>query len=404
MKPIAALALSAGLVLATGCGSVSPSAATIRFPKQAVAAGATSGTASSGTATSGSATSGTATSGSDSSAATATTAEVDYGETVTVDRSEFEKELKALHDNKELQAASGGSGLAGAGKNTLDRRLSSGWLTFVIQDKLVTHEVDRRRLQVTPAHTEAAKAQLSAQFGSEEAVAAFPGWFRERLIERNSRAVALQSALGGVDLSEDSLRKYYDEHKADFSLNCVSHILVRSKAEADSALARLRGGEDFAAVARAVSLDRGTVPNGGDLDCSPKGAFVPEFDQAASELEVGKLSDPVQTQYGFHILRVRERKETSFEESQGQIRTLLNAQSQAAYRQFLRQALSSVRVTVDKRYGTFEAPAPGQVPVVVPPQPPEPKAQRSDTGTPTSVPEFPGAPPGTPGDPNQPGG
>jgi foldase protein PrsA len=389
VKSIAALALSAGLVLATGCGSASPSAATIQFPKQAVAAGATEETA---------------TSGSDSSATTASTAKVNYGDTVTIDRSEFEKELKALHDNKQLQAASGGSGLTGAGKNTLDPRLASGWLTFVIQDKLVSHEVDRRRLQVIPAHTEAAKAQMATQFGTEEAVAAFPKWFQERLIERNSRAVALQAALGGVDLSEDSLRKYYDEHKADFSLNCVSHILVRSKAEADSTLTRLKGGEDFATVAKAVSLDKGTVPNGGDLDCSPKGAFVPEFDQAASELEVGKLSDPVQTQYGFHILRVRERKETSFEESEDQIRTLLNAQSQTAYRQFLRQSLSSIRVTIDKRYGTFEPPAPGQVPVVVPPQPPQPKTQRSDTGTPPSVPEFPGAPSGTPGDPNQPGG
>lgn len=375
MKSIAALALSAGLVLATGCGSASPSAATIQFPKQAVAAGATSET--------------------ESSATTASTAEVDYGDTVTIDRSEFEKELKALHDNKQLQAASGGSGLAGAGKNTLDPRLAAGWLTFVIQDRLVAHGVDRRRLQVTPAHTEAAKAQMSTQFGSEEAVAGFPDWFRERLTERNSRAVALQSALGGVDLSEASLRKYYDEHRAEFSLNCVSHILVRSKAEADSTLARLRGGEDFAAVAKAVSQDRGTVPKGGDLDCSPKGSFVPEFDQAASELEVGKLSDPVQTQYGYHILRVRERKETSFEESQDQIRTLLNAQSQNAYRQFLRQALTSVRVTVDKRYGTFEPPAPGQVPVVAPPRAPQPNTQRSDTGTPTSEPEFPGAPSGT---------
>jgi foldase protein PrsA len=384
VKSIAALALSAGLVLATGCGSASPSAATIQFPKQAVAAGATSET--------------------EVPTTTASTAGVDYGDTVTIDRSEFEKELKALHDNKQLQAASGGSGLTGAGKNTLDPRLASGWLTFVIQDKLVSHEVEQRRVQVIPAHTEAAKAQMATQFGTEEAVAAFPEWFQERLIERNSRAVALQAALGGVDLSEDSLRKYYDEHKADFSLNCVSHILVRSKAEADSTLARLKGGEDFAAVAKAVSLDKGTVPNGGDLDCSPKGAFVPEFDQAASELEVGKLSDPVQTQYGFHILRVRERKETSFEESQDQIRTLLNAQSQTAYRQFLRQSLSSIRVTIDKRYGTFEPPAPGQVPVVVPPQPPQPKTQRSDTGTPPSVPEFPGAPSGTPGDPNQPGG
>ena len=384
MKRIATLALAAGLVVATGCGSTSPSAATISFPKQAVAAGATSE------------------SGAESSTTTASTGKVDYGDTVTIDRSDFEKELKALHDNEALQAASGGSGLAGQGKNTLDARLAAGWLTFVIQDKLVAHEVARRRLQVTADHTEAAKAQMATQFGSEEAVAAFPEWFRERLIQRNSRAVALQAALGGVDLSEDSLRKYYDEHKADFSLNCVSHILVRSKAEADSTLARLKAGEDFAAVAREVSLDKGTVPKGGDLDCNPRGAFVPEFDQVASELEVGKLSDPVQTQYGFHIIRVRERKETSFEESQDDIRAQLNAESQNAYRQFLRQALTSVKVTVDKRYGTFEPPAPGQVPVVVPPESPQPNLQRSDRGTPTTVPQFPGGMPG--GGADTPGG
>lgn len=362
--------------MAAGCGSASPTAATIKFPEQAVAGGATSE--------------------GEGSATTASTAEVRYGDTVTIDRSGFERELKALHDNKQLQAASGGSGLSGAGKNTLDPRLTAGWLTFIIQDELVSHEVERRHLQVNPAHTEAAKEQLSTQYGSEEAVAAFPGWFRDRLIARNARAVALQAALSNVDFSDDGMRKYFDEHKAEFSLNCVAHMLVRSKAEADAALARLKGGEDFAAVANGVSVDKGSAAKGGDLDCNPKGAFVPEFDQAASEQPIGKLGDPVQTQYGFHIILVKERKDVPFETAQEQIRSLLNAQTQNAYRQFLRQALTTVRVTIDKRYGTFGPPAPGQVPVVLPPTPPEPKTQRSDSGTPTSE------PPGTPGIPTQP--
>jgi hypothetical protein len=370
-------------VLSTGCGSASPSAATVRFPQQSVAGGATAE--------------------GEGSATTVSTAEVRYGDTATIDRSEFEKELKALHDNKQLQAASGGSGLAGAGKNTLDPRLTAGWLTFIIQDKLVSHEVEKRHLQVTPAHTEEAKAQMSTQFGSDEAVAAFPQWFRDRLIARNARAVALQSALSGVDLSDANLQKYYDEHKADFSLNCVAHILVRSKADADAALARVKGGEEFAAVARAVSQDKGSAPKGGDLDCNPKGSFVPEFDAVASEQPVGKPSDPVQTQYGFHIILVKERKDVPFETAKEQIRASLNSESQAAYRQFLRDALTSVRVTVDKRYGTFAPPAPGQVPVVVPPTPPQPKAERSDSGTPTSVP-IPGEAPGIPGNSTPPGG
>jgi foldase protein PrsA len=382
LRRFSAIVLAGALVVGVGCGSASPSAATIQFPKQAVAAGATSE--------------------GDGSATTASTAKVDYGDSVTIDRSEFERELKALNDNKPLQAASGGQGLSGAGKKTVDPRLAAGWLTFIIQDRLINHEFEQRHLKVTPSDTEEAKAQLTSQYGSEETVNAFPKWFQDRLIERNARAVALRAALSGVDFSEDNLRKYFEAHKADFSENCVNHILVKTKPEADALLARLKGGEDFAAVAKQVSIDKGSAAKGGELDCSPKGAFVPEFDQAASELPVGQLSDPVQTQYGFHILKVRERKDATFESAQEQVRALLNADTQTAFRDFLRQALTSVRVTVDKRYGTFEPPATGQAPVVVPPVAPKPNSQRSD-GTPTTEP-LPGELPGSPGNPTQPGG
>jgi parvulin-like peptidyl-prolyl isomerase len=367
--------------MAAGCGSASPSAATITFPKQAVAAGATSDDSA-------------------GSATTASTAPVDYGDTVSIDRSEFERELKALADNKQLEQ--GGNTLAGAGKKTVDPRLAAGWLTFIIQDRLINHEFERRHLKVTPADTDEARSQLASQYGSDEVVKAFPKWFQDRLIGRNARAVALRSALSGVDFSEDSLRKYFEAHKADFSENCVNHILVRTKPEADAVLARLKGGQDFGAVAKEVSIDKGSAAKGGELDCSPKGSFVPEFDQAASDLPVGQLSDPVQTQYGFHILRVRERKDATFESARDQVRALLNADTQTAFRNFLRQALTSARVTVDKRYGTFEPPAPGQAPVVNPPVAPKPKAQRSD-GTPTTE-QLPGELPGSSGNPTQPPG
>jgi foldase protein PrsA len=380
---LAALAVSAGLVMTAGCGSAAPSAATIKFPKQAVAAGATS-------------------EGTEGSATTATTAKVDYGDTVTINRSEFERELKALNDNKQLQQASGGQGLSGAGKKTVDPRLAAGWLTFIIQDRLIAHEFNRRHLKVTPADTDEAKSQLTTQYGSDATVNAFPKWFQDRLIERNARAVALRTALSGIDFSEENLRKYFDEHKADFSQNCVNHILVRTKPEADAVLARLKNGEDFGAVAKEVSIDKGSAAKGGELDCSPKGSFVPEFDDAASSLPVGQLSDPVQTQYGFHILRVRERKEATYDSAKEQVRALLNADTQTAFRSFLQQALTTAQITVDKRYGTFEPPATGQAPVVNPPVAPKPKTQRSDN-TPTTEP-LPGELPGTPGNPSQPPG
>jgi parvulin-like peptidyl-prolyl isomerase len=354
IRRLCVVALAAS-VLATGaaCGSASPTAATVKFAKSSV----------------------------------------------DIDRSDFEKELEALNDNKQLQAASGGNGLSGAGKNTVDPRLAAGWLTAVIYDKLITHEFAARKLKVTPADTDAGKSQLATQFGSPEVANAFPEWFQERLVGRNARAVAVRAALSGIDLSEESLRKYYEDHKAEFSQNCVSHILVKTAAEADAVETRLKGGEDFAAVAKAVSTDKGSGAKGGDLGCNPKGVFVPEFDSAASTLPVGQLSDPVQTQYGFHIILVKERKEASFEDAREQARAALNAETQDSFRQFLGKAVGDAKVTVDKRYGTFEPPATGQAPEVVPPHVPKPNTERTDN-TPTTEP-LPGEAPGSPDNPTQ---
>ena len=392
LRRFAVAGLAATVVMAgAGCGSASPSAATIKFAKTSVASGSTEGGDPATTVTTGTSEGGP---GNDPST-TASTGEVHYGDTVKVNRSEFEKELKALNDNKQLQAASGGNGLSGAGKDTVDPRLAAGWLTAVIYDKLITHEFERRHLKVTDGDTESAKSQMATQFGSPEVANAFPKWFQERLVSRNARAVALRAALSGINLSDESVQQYYESHKADFRQNCVSHILVKTKPEADAVLARLKGGEDFATVAKATSIDTGSGAKGGDLGCNAPGTFVPEFDKAAGELPVGQLSDPVQTQYGFHIILVKERKEEPFDSAKEQARAALNAETQSAFREFLAAAVTSVKVTVDKRYGSFEPPATGQAPEVVPPVVPKPNSERTDN-VPTTEP-LPGEAPTSPG-------
>jgi foldase protein PrsA len=354
LRRISVVALCAGLVVAgAGCGSASPTAAVVKFSKDAV----------------------------------------------KINRAEFEKELKALNDNRQLQAASGGNGLSGEGKKTVDPRLAAGWLTAVIYDKLITHEFDRRKLKVTADDTEAAKTQLTTQFGNPEVANAFPDWFQKRLVERNARAVSVRGALSGLDFSEASLQKYFEAHKDEFAQNCLSHILVKTKPEADAALARLKGGEDFAAVAKSVSVDTGSGSKGGDLGCNARGTFVAEFDQVANDQPVNQVSDPVRTQYGYHILLVRERKVATYEDSKEQAKAALNAESQDAFRQFLGEAVSTAKVTVDKRYGSFQPPQTGAPPEVIPPVVPKPNTERTDN-VPTTEP-LPGEAPGSPDSPVQ---
>lgn len=86
------------------------------------------------------------------------------------------------------------------------------------------------------------------------------------------------------------------------------HILVDTEDEAKEILRRLRDeGQDFEVVAREVSKDEGTKDKGGDLDWFPRGMMTKPFEDAAFQLQPGELSDPVQSEFGYHIVRVDER-------------------------------------------------------------------------------------------------
>jgi len=153
-----------------------------------------------------------------------------------------------------------------------------------------------------------------------------------------------------------------DANPMQYTQVCASHILVATEDEAKDVQDRLAAGEDFADVAAEVSTDPGAGENGGSLGCTSPAQYVPEFAQATMDAEIGVVTDPVETQFGFHLIRVDDRTEATAEE----VRSVMEDQALTdAVDAWLLDAIKTADVTVDEQYGTWQTePAPQLVPPV----------------------------------------
>jgi foldase protein PrsA len=108
--------------------------------------------------------------------------------------------------------------------------------------------------------------------------------------------------------SDEELQALFDENKMGQSVK-ASHILVETEEEANAVIERLNNGEDFATVAKEISIDPGSKEKGGDLDfIKYTDNMVQEFLDASFALKVGELSGPVKSDYGYHIIKVTDKK------------------------------------------------------------------------------------------------
>jgi foldase protein PrsA len=168
------------------------------------------------------------------------------------------------------------------------------------------------------------------------------------------------------DVSEEDVEAALVEQTAGLTEVCARHILVATEDEAVAAKQRLEDGEDFATVAGELSTDPSAADNGGDLGCAPAQQYVPEFRDAAVSAELDTLTDPVETQYGFHILEVYERTEPEAEAlpAEDEIRASLAENSGLeAVQAWLTEIVESADVTVNEEYGTWTLePQPGVQP------------------------------------------
>jgi peptidyl-prolyl cis-trans isomerase C len=139
-------------------------------------------------------------------------------------------------------------------------------------------------------------------------------WRMDRAVRNAIIESFLQKELQArVKVSEEEIRQYYLNNQSTFAREedevRLSHILVRNVAEAGLVTVRMESGESFEAIAKHLSLDAATKDKGGDLGYIPLSNLPPQFYEAVTKSEPGKISTPIQTDYGFDIIMVTDRRE-----------------------------------------------------------------------------------------------
>lgn len=209
-----------------------------------------------------------------------------------------------------------------------------------IQGRLVGDELERQGVEIPPAVVDEATLGLSQQ------IPGFP-----ELSEAN-REILLNVVAGQASLPvSQELLDRYAEGPAVSGLLCVSHILLDDVETADAVRAQLDDGADFAALAMSESIDPGSGAVGGDLGCFDiqtfAGTFIPEFVEGAADATIGEPTDPVESQFGAHIILVRPADDPANDLQQFDDPVPLS---------------ENADVDVASRYGTFD-PVAGVVPL-----------------------------------------
>jgi peptidyl-prolyl cis-trans isomerase C len=184
----------------------------------------------------------------------------------------------------------------------------------------------------------------------------------------------------GITVSDEDLKKKYDENKNQYEQVKARHILIafkgspaaqegkpelteeQAKAKADDLHKQLVGGASFEELAKKESDDVGSGARGGDLGAFGRGQMVPEFEKAAFEAKSGDLTPVVKTQFGYHIIKVDDHTSTPYEQVKP---TLEKAERQARMQAKLEEMKTAAKVTYNDTYFGVTPPvteAPAQPP------------------------------------------
>ena len=250
----------------------------------------------------------------------------------------------------------------------LKRRVEQQLLSQEIRRAVLAPKADELDIEVSDEEIQQRLDEIKAEYESPEAfekelqdqnltLEQVEQLVADRLLEDELRAKVTEDAAP----SEEEVQAFYDENQERYEETEAQHILVEDRGQADDIATQLDAARDsdveslFAKLAKRFSIDESNAANSGELGFFASGDFVAPFEKAAAKLDIEEISAPVQTEFGWHVIRVTDRRVAPLEEVAADIEQELGqGAADEAWDAYVRKAYEEADVKVNPRYGEFD--------------------------------------------------
>lgn len=233
-------------------------------------------------------------------------------------------------------------------KLTIDQYLKQMAVQDLTETEVLKQDAAANNIKVDDSEINKIIDQYKEQLGGEEPFKAYLesmgiplDYLKEVLKNQTLVGKYTQEKYKNIKVTDDEVKKYYDSNKDDFFKAKASHILVDDLKRANEIKKEIDKGGDFAEFAKKESKDTASAKNGGDLGEFTNGQMVASFNDAIKKIKEGEISDPIKTDYGFHIIKLTEKKPRTFDEVKEEIKSQL---TQEKYEKEIKEVIDKAKI------------------------------------------------------------